>query len=248
MEITIVTVVYNSKAMLKLTYKSLLSQTEKNFRWIIKDNNSNDGTCEFVNQIKDEFSDLIYINKSDTGIYNAMNQAIDSGLIIGNLLTFLNAGDVYSSDNTLRMVTEKFENTAVLCAIPVMSKEVVLNQRLIEKNVIKNICHQATFYNISNKQVKSALRYNEKLKLCADFEILLKISLFGRIQYLDFVNPVIYDSTGVSSIRVKERLQEKIETVIKSNYSFKYKINTILILFKELIKYVFSCNLIKQRK
>lgn len=245
MELTIVTVVYNSLDMLKKTYTCLRSQSVKDFKWIIKDNLSTDGTKEFIQEIKSEFKQIYYINQRDSGIYNAMNQTLNTGLADKGILTFLNAGDIYSSDFTLQDIINNCNEKAIIIAIPVIVEGNIRHQRLISKNTVNNICHQATFYNLKHPKLKEKIKYDEKYKLCADFELLLKLYSLGDIQYLTDIGPVIYDTTGVSSMLTEKRLKEKFQIVAKAKLPYLCKIFTLVTILKEIIKNVFSRNFIK---
>ncbi|GEM_PF-4076601 len=245
MKVTVITVVYNSLEMLKKTYYSLLNQSYSDFTWIVKDNNSTDGTAEFIESIKGEFKHLQYLNEYDKGIYDAMNQAIESSLISKGLITFLNAGDVYSSNKTIFDLSSQCDINSIITAIPVMVDGKLIHQRLLSNSALHNICHQATFYNTCHPNLADGFKYNDDYLLCADFELLLNLYFKGDIQYLDNVDPVIYDSTGISSVKISKRLIEKTRVVINSKFSIKIKAATLFLIAKGYIRNVFNCNFIK---
>lgn len=248
MKLTIITVVYNSLDMLRKTYQCLSHQSFQDYVWVIKDNYSTDGTAEFVQQIKNEFKNLVFINSKDDGIYNAMNQALDMHMIQDGLVTFLNAGDIYSNNDTLLQIIRSSDLSKIIIAIPVMVDHKIIHQNLLQDNKLYNICHQATFYNFSNILLKNKLRFDESISLCADFKILLDLYFVGDIQYLTNVHPVIYDSTGISSLKSNKRLWEKMKVVLYSNFSFPIKFKTSISIIIGLIRNVLNSHFIKQRK
>ncbi|EMK5105178.1 glycosyltransferase, partial [Escherichia coli] len=138
MKLTVITVVYNSIEMFKKTYFCLSQQTCQNFTWIIKDGCSDDGLELFINEIKGEFKELVYINKKDNGIYNAMNQALDTDQLEEGLVTFLNAGDIYSSNLTLEKVLSLYNKSAGVIAIPVSVAGKEIQQTLITGYIVNN--------------------------------------------------------------------------------------------------------------
>ncbi|EMV5178885.1 glycosyltransferase [Escherichia coli] len=245
MKLTVITVVYNSIEMFKKTYFCLSQQTCQNFTWIIKDGCSDDGLELFINEIKGEFKELVYINKTDNGIYNAMNQALDTDQLEEGLVTFLNAGDIYSSNLTLEKVLSLYNKSAGVIAIPVSVAGKEIQQTLITGYIVNNICHQATFYNISCPIVKNTLKFDERYLLCADFALLIKLSLSTDIHYLTQVPPVIYETSGISSIRVYKRLYEKAVIIYSSDLLLINKLFSLLAILKGGVLHVFNRNSIK---
>ena len=75
MNITILTCTLNSADRINILADSLLNQSDKNFKWIIKDANSTDHTLKIIEKYK-KYIDIIVIKKKDFGIYDGMNQAI----------------------------------------------------------------------------------------------------------------------------------------------------------------------------
>ena len=103
-EFSIITVAYNSKQDLIKTINSIQSQSYKKFDHIIKDGASNDNTNEidFLN-----FKNTRFYTSSDTGIYDAMNQAIK--YVKNEYIIFLNAGDIFFSKDTLLELSIKIK-------------------------------------------------------------------------------------------------------------------------------------------
>ena len=73
---------YNDLNGLIKPINSVKSQTFKNYKHIIIDGGSNDGTKEFLDSTKD----LFYISEKDNGIYNAFNKGLS--YVDGNYYTF----------------------------------------------------------------------------------------------------------------------------------------------------------------
>ena len=101
--LSIVTVTFNSIEDLKETVSSVLSQTFKNYEFIIIDGNSSDGTLPYLESNKDNFNFIL--SENDDGIYFAMNKGLR--IAAGNWVQFLNAGDVYESNETLEKIFKK---------------------------------------------------------------------------------------------------------------------------------------------
>jgi len=103
MNLSIITVVKNDKSNLETTIKSVLSQNYKNFEYIIFDGMSSDGISSVINKYKSHH--IRYIRKRDKNYYDGLNQAIKNAR--GNFIGILNAGDIYSEKNVLKIVMNK---------------------------------------------------------------------------------------------------------------------------------------------
>jgi len=89
MKLSIITVNLNNKSGLQKTIDSVISQTYKDFEWIIIDGGSTDGSKELIEQYSQYIT--YWISEPDKGIYNAMNKGIVQAK--GEYLQFLNSGD-----------------------------------------------------------------------------------------------------------------------------------------------------------
>lgn len=96
-KITIVTVVFNDRQNIERTIQSVLSQSFKNYEYVIIDGNSKDGTQEIISKYADNIA--TYISEPDHGIYDAMNKAIDKAA--GEWILFMNSGDIFYNTETL---------------------------------------------------------------------------------------------------------------------------------------------------
>lgn len=110
MELSIITVNYNNVAGLKRTAESVLSQTFREFEWIIVDGGSTDGSKEFVEELTNNpMANISYwCSEKDKGIYNAMNKGVVKAH--GEYLNFMNSGDTFYDSDTLEMFSEYKES------------------------------------------------------------------------------------------------------------------------------------------
>jgi glycosyltransferase involved in cell wall biosynthesis len=77
MTIFIITANYNSGTDLVATWESLKNQSYRDFKWLIKDNHSSDGSLELALSIQQSDNRVSVIICPDTGIYDGLNQLID---------------------------------------------------------------------------------------------------------------------------------------------------------------------------
>jgi glycosyltransferase involved in cell wall biosynthesis len=112
MKITIVTVAYNSAKTIKDTIESVLSQTYKNYEYIIVDGKSKDNTLDIVKEYEPRFEGrLSWISEPDKGIYDAMNKGIS--MATGDVVGILNSDDFYHRNDIFEQVVSAFSDKQV---------------------------------------------------------------------------------------------------------------------------------------
>lgn len=97
MTVTIITICFNSEAVIKKTIESVLNQTYTDIEYIIIDGASKDKTVEIAESYKDAFAEkgieFKIFSEPDKGIYDAMNKGIAKAT--GELVGLINSGDFY---------------------------------------------------------------------------------------------------------------------------------------------------------
>lgn len=117
MNVTILTPTYNRVNTLSKLYESLLTQTSKNFEWLIVDDGSTDNTTNYVNKIvKEKKIKIRYYKKENGGKHRAINYALN---YIKNELTFIVDSDDWltkDSIETILFYAEKYKsNKKIAC-------------------------------------------------------------------------------------------------------------------------------------
>lgn len=100
LKISIITVSLNSAQTIEETLRSVASQTQKSVEHIVIDGASKDDSLNIIERYRSGISKLV--SESDRGIYDAMNKGIM--LASGDVIGFLNADDVYASNDVLSRV------------------------------------------------------------------------------------------------------------------------------------------------
>ena len=100
-KISIVTVTYNSARTLEKTVQSIISQSYKDYEYIIIDGGSTDGTLDIIKKYEKHIS--YWVSESDDGIYDAMNKGILQAN--GKWIHLLNSDDYYYDSNVLQKVS-----------------------------------------------------------------------------------------------------------------------------------------------
>lgn len=219
---SIVIVSFNPGIKLRDTVLSILSQNYKDYEIIIKDAGSSDESLEFLpsdNRIK-------IIKKADSGIYDAMNQAIT--YISGDYILFLNCGDWLYDTYVLKRVSEFIEADCRQSNIyygdnyvrtrdgVVVYPEKLTNYQLMTTTV----CHQCIFF---IKKIFDICQYQFRdFALSADMALYVRcIKEYGMIAKHMHVIVTNYESDGVSET-YESRKQIVVEKkIILQNYLSK---------------------------
>ena len=103
MKLSILTIVKNDKKNLLISLDSVLSQSLKNFEYIIYDGMSSDGTKFIIQRFLNK--NVRYICMADKNYYDGLNYAIKAAS--GDYIGILNAGDKYFNSNVLNKIYKK---------------------------------------------------------------------------------------------------------------------------------------------
>lgn len=100
MLVSIITICYNSEAVIRKTIESVLAQSYTDMEYLIIDGASKDCTVAAAEEYADRFAEkgIAYriFSEPDRGIYDAMNKGIRKAS--GELIGMINSGDWYEPD------------------------------------------------------------------------------------------------------------------------------------------------------
>lgn len=234
---TIVTCTYNAEAVLQRTLDSVMKQTYCNIEHLIIDGVSKDKTLTMVkayqhkNDVGESAHEILVFSEPDKGLYDAMNKGIDRAT--GDYLIFLNAGDVFSSEDTLEFVEgcvgEGEELPGVLYGdtdIVNMEGHFLRHRRLTPPKRLSwrsfmwgmLVCHQS-FY--ARADIAKGIHYNLDYRFSADVDWCIRIMREAARRHLPLrnVNAVItnYLDGGMSVQNHKASLKERFQ-VMRSHY------------------------------
>lgn len=234
---TIVTCTYNAEAVLQRTLDSVMKQTYCNIEHLIIDGVSKDKTLTMVkayqhkNDVGESAHEILVFSEPDKGLYDAMNKGIDRAT--GDYLIFLNAGDVFPSEDTLEFVEgcvgEGEELPGVLYGdtdIVNMDGHFLRHRRLTPPKRLSwrsfmwgmLVCHQS-FY--ARADIAKGIHYNLDYRFSADVDWCIRIMREAACRHLPLrnVNAVItnYLDGGMSVQNHKASLKERFQ-VMRSHY------------------------------
>lgn len=221
--ITVITVTYNSGAVLKKTIESVAGQSYKNLEYIIIDGGSSDNTLDIISEYKQYITS--WVSEPDTGIYNAMNKGLS--FASGELIYFLNAGDYFYNEHIVSDIADLYikEGRPDVIYGVVMTysshnntqKRFGREVKLKEAKKGRVICHQAIFM---KRQILQQYRFNEEYRITADYEVQVRCFKDGRLFF--YVDKIIsyYNSDGLSSTLEGKRdtVYEKMR-IVKIHFS-----------------------------
>lgn len=105
--ISVVIPSYNKYKYIEKTLDSIVKQSYKNYEVIIQDGGSNDGTLEVIKKFQKKYPKQIkFVSKKDNGQLDAINKGLKKAK--GEIVTFINADDVYEKD-ALFVVAEHYK-------------------------------------------------------------------------------------------------------------------------------------------
>lgn len=111
---SVITCTYNASAVLARTLDSVLSQSWTQIEHIIIDGASKDNTLAMAqayslkNQEEENEHEVVIVSEHDRGLYDAMNKGLARAT--GDYIVYLNAGDVFPSDQTLEQISIEVNN------------------------------------------------------------------------------------------------------------------------------------------
>ena len=184
---------HNGEKFLEQSLSSILKQSYKNWELIFWDNKSNDGSKKKFLKIKDKRFNYFFSKKYNK-LYKARNLAIKKSR--GEYICFLDTDDIWKSNKLKKQVN--FLNKNKKSALVYTDYLIMKNSKIVGKiskskslysgEITQNLLDN---YNIGiltimiRKKILEKIKFNSKLDIIGDFDLMLKISrkyLIGSIQ------------------------------------------------------------------
>lgn len=147
---SILVVCLNPGEKLEKTLQSILKQSFTDYEVIIKDGLSTDGSVSYAEKMQKD--NIHILQKKDTGIYDAMNQALEAAT--GRYVYYLNCGDLFYDNTVLEKMAEFIRQQSLGAGIfygniyeRLTAQIVYSNPKMDAFGCYRNVpCHQACFY------------------------------------------------------------------------------------------------------
>lgn len=241
--LSIITITYQAEPYVERTIQSVVSQNGfEQVEYLLIDGASKDGTMGIVQKYASSFSKII--SERDHGIYDAMNKGLQ--LATGKYLLFMNAGDTFAGEDTLKNLLNDLEKDPdVLYGETqfVSTKGEILGtrsdltpQKLPEMASWKDfkfgmvICHQSF---IVKKDI--APKYNLKYRLSSDVDWEIKCLKRSKLILKTSYPIANYLMGGASVNQLKKSWTERFMVLASHFGAFNALINHVFIIFRGLI-------------
>lgn len=235
MILSIITINLNDQTGLEKTITSVISQSFKNYEFIIIDGKSIDDSVNIILKYKEHIN--YWISEKDTGIYNAMNKGISKAH--GKYCLFLNSGDFLHSSTVLEeLFSNRFDEDIISCGLQTFSEK---EQRikLPPRNITlyslihSSLSHQSTL--IKREVFEKVGYYHENYKIMSDWCFFVEALILYNCTYRAFDLILSYfNCYGISSMAVETEhkesqiyLKQKFPRIIDDYFMDEYTFNTI---------------------
>ena len=229
MNISLITVTFNSAARIRYTIQSVLSQSYPNIEYIIIDGASKDDTVSIIKEYEPKFyGRMRWISEPDKGLYDAMNKGIR--MATGDIVGIINSDDFYHRTDVMAKVVNVFQDEAVQT---VYGDVRFVNSDNLDKTVryysSKNFFPKLFRYGFmpAHPTFFTYRRYFEEFgyyktdyKIAADYELLIRFlythKLKSKYLPLDFMK-MRTGGTSTASIKSNILLNKEIVRACREN-------------------------------
>ncbi len=215
---------YQSGSTVAACIASVLNQTLQDFEIIVQDGQSSDETIEAVKRYQD--SRIRLFSEKDSGVYDAMNRAIDK--LSGEWVLFLGSDDRLYANDTLRKLKDVVSSTPadLVYGNVLMSGDsrwikdgdIYMGETNLAVLFEKNLCHQSILYH--RRIFDNGERYNTRYTVLADFDFNLRCFARYDVQYTPLIISV-FATGGISSTMVDEAFAHERWENIANYYGYK---------------------------
>ncbi|HOI27959.1 MAG TPA: glycosyltransferase family 2 protein [Paludibacteraceae bacterium] len=211
MKLSIITINRNNLDGLRKTVESVLSQTWKEFEYIVIDGASTDGSAEYLASQSEHFT--YWVSELDNGIYNAMNKGILKAH--GDYLFFLNSGDYLVNEYVLETVSPMLFDSDIIqgseyrgSVSPEKLTRGYAHSDISFLEVYKGLfLHQASFFHRSLFDEYGL--YDESYAVNGDTAFYLKTLGYGNASFKYIDVPVsVFVLGGISDVELNEKAKK----------------------------------------
>lgn len=196
MQYSVITINFNNKDGVNHTIKSVISQTNTDYEFIIIDGGSNDGSIDIIKEYENHIT--YWVSEKDNGIYNAMNKGVAQAH--GDYCIFMNSGDCFHSTDVLESVSRYQED--IICGK--VYKGNSKNPSGHDKPIITlidlmrgSLPHQSMFI---KRELLVKHPYDENYKIMSDWKFCVEALVFDNCSFRN-IDVVVadYDTSGIST-------------------------------------------------
>lgn len=226
MKFSIIIVCLNAGERLRATVESVFAQSYEDYEIVLKDGGSTDGSVEEISKTVQDARLYIY-QKKDTGIYDAMNQAVE--LAGGDYFIFMNAGDSFYDCEVLTKIADVILNKSRKPDIVYgnlyhkgLSTVIYAAPEINDFTCYRNVpCHQTCFY---SRGLFVERAYYPMYNVRADYEHFLWC-FYDKKAVICYAPVIVaaYEGGGYSETKENRRRSAKQHKEITVKYMGKKK-------------------------
>ncbi|MBC7384394.1 MAG: glycosyltransferase [Bacteroidia bacterium] len=188
MKVSIITTVLSNRKCLSDAMESVLNQVHDDIEYIIVDGGSTDGTVELIRSYGNKVTK--FLTEPDEGMYDALNKGIQ--MATGDIIAIINSDDFYVNRHVISQVVHAFEEhkcDAVYSNLYYISNT---DKEKIIRTWDAGRYHYDSFYKgwmpphpaffVKREVYQKYGSFNTRLKLSADYELMLRFILKHKIK------------------------------------------------------------------
>lgn len=214
MLISVITINYNNKEGLSRTIKSVMTQSCKDYEFIIIDGGSTDGS---VNIIKENECRINYwISEPDGGIYPAMNKGVQTAH--GEYCIFMNSGDIFYNEDVLKNIISLNIKADIVCGdLNIGNKKICPSPDTVTMRYLfaTTMYHQAS---LIKTDILKRIPYDETLRVVGDWKFFLDALIFNNCSYEHIHLVIAIFEEGGFSTQNKNKADEEREIILKDKF------------------------------
>lgn len=248
--VCIVVICKNNAVGLDRTLKSITVQNFSSWTCLIVLGKSIDASYSVAKTFMHKDARITVMHQVGSGIYEAMNQGVESAPLFAHYFSFMNSGDVFAEAVSLTTILEKAQS---LNSDVIIGGYGVQNSNQNYRNSagllspmrltfgLRNSCHQSMLF--KSKIFRDlGMKYDPAFKLCADHELIMRCIKQGLriLTFPEIISRV--ESGGVSDSNLKEVHQEK--HIIRMR---EYEGNPFMNLFGKLFQFLLATKRFSRR-
>lgn len=213
MKFTIITVCKNSGKTIRRTFESILSQSCRDYEYLVIDGASGDSTLDIIREYEPRFEGRMrWISEPDNGLYDAMNKGLR--MAKGEIIGICNSDDFYEPDVLQKVKTEIGKQHGSIDVYYGIVR--FLDHSGIEKKLLRYsndflpeepMLHPGCF--VHRDAYRKYGTFRPQFKIAADYDFMLRLHLQGaRFLPLDFIVSNFMESNGISSADWRKTLMD----------------------------------------
>lgn len=228
--VSVVMPVFNVEQYVKGAIESILNQSYKNFEFIIVDDCSTDSTVDVMARFKKKDKRIVLIrNRKNEGVTKSLNKALK--IAKGKYIIRMDADDWSYPDrfeSQIKLMEDHPEVVVSGSNIEVCNSQ--LQTRYVRKyhqsdsTIRKHLFRYSPFAHpatIWRAEVLKSERYNEKIRICQDYELYFRVGTKGKFMNLN---------KTLLKLRMHDKSVSTTMNVLQSKATILIRLNAVLML------------------